>query len=330
MMTFRQLTVYWEQLKHQTAHTVQHTTCQELLAIMHAVTNCQGDLDHQLLQIKSDQVKTALDNFEHTLQEFKTQVRTQLDQLEPQWLLRSLEWYKDTLVHKFSQHDNFLVQHRNKRAFTSEENHTLFVSRTMRHSDWHYPAMIIHPGLEPYMQHLVGHDPLYIVDESQALLDQLVIQNYNPVYQRRLRPYVIEETFDSDILQRLPVNQFGLCFVYNFFNFRPVEMIEKYLAEIHAKLKPGGVLIMTFNNCDHVGALDLVDNNYACYATEKIIRDMAVRQNYEIDFFWDRQEAPGAWIELRKPGQLTSLRAGQTLAKIVPMHKHPDTVAQDS
>jgi predicted methyltransferase len=41
---------------------------------------------------------------------------------------------------------------------------------------------------------------------------------------------------------KLPDAQFGLVFAYNYFNFRPFEMMKKYFAEIYQKLKPGGML----------------------------------------------------------------------------------------
>lgn len=327
MMTFRELVYFWEQLRNQSSVDIHNSAIHQLLKIMHKVTDCSGDIDNDLLQIRYNAIGTAFENFEQTLEQLKIHVKSEIAKQEPEWLARSFEWYDQTLRLQLSKNPDFVTQLRNQRAYITKETEELFISRAMRHSDWHYPAMIIHPGVEPFMQHMVGHDPLYIVDESEELLEQLVLRNYNEAYQRRLRPYVIEESFDHDILARLPDGQFGVCFAYNFFNFRSVEMIEKYLREIYHKLSPGGILIMTFNNCEHVTSLDLVVNNYACYATTEIIEKMATNLNYEVEFLWDRPENPGAWIELRKPGSLSSNRGGQTMAKIVPLIKHPNAVA---
>ena len=327
MMTFRELVGFWRQLQQQSSDEIKNTTVQQLLEIMHAATKCTGSIDTELLDAKYQHIQTAFDHFEQTLDELKTQVKKLVAEQEPEWLERSLAWYKDTLDAGFSQNPDFLIQHRNQRTYVSPEIETLFVARLMRHSDWHYPAMIIHPGVEPFMQHLVGSDPLYIVDESDLLIDQLVMKNYNPVYQRRLRPYVIKESFEHEILEQLPNNQFGLCFAYHYFNFRPVEMIEKYLKEIYQKLLPGGRLIMTFNNCEYPGALDLVANNYACYATTDLIKKLGQAANYKVDFLWDQPEDGPTWIEFLKPGTMSSIRGGQTMAKIIPVIKHPNAVA---
>jgi len=329
MMTFRELIIFWEKLQQQSSVDIKNSTIHQLLEIMHSATKCAGAVDTELLDIKYQHIQTAFDHFEQTLDELKVQVKKLLTEQEPEWLERSLVGYKESLRLKMSQHPDFLIQHRNQRTCISQPIEDLFVARLMRHSDWHYPAMIIHPGVEPFMQHLVGSDPLYIVDESDLLIDQLVMKNYNPVYQRRLRPYVIEESFEHEILEQLPNNQFGLCFAYNYFNFRPVEMIGKYLKEIYQKLSPGGQLIMTFNNCDHPGPFDLVMRNYACYATSEIIKKLGLDANYEIDFFCDHPADGLTWIEFRKPGTLSSLRGGQTMAKIVPLIKHPNAVAND-
>jgi SAM-dependent methyltransferase len=176
--------------------------------------------------------------------------------------------------------------------------------------------MIIHPGKELFIQHLVANDPLYLIDESHELLEP-VVNNYEEAYQRRLRCYVIEESLDRTLLDKIPNGQFGLCFSYNYLNFRPVEMIKKYLTEIYEKLKPGGVFIMTFNDCERTAGVKLVEQNYACYTPAGLIQDLARHLDFEIEFFW-HDNGPSSWLELRKPGKLTSLRGGQTLAKIIP------------
>jgi hypothetical protein len=39
---------------------------------------------------------------------------------------------------------------------------------------------------------------------------------------------------------------------------------------------------------------------------------------FELKFRYDDDTGPSTWIELQKPGTLTSLRGGQALAKILP------------
>jgi hypothetical protein len=127
---------------------------------------------------------------------------------------------------------------------------------------------------------------------------------------------VVNERHTNSILAKIPNEQFGLCLVYNFFNFRPFEIIKQWLWEIQVKLRPGGILIMTINDCDRDTAVMLVESHFACYTPGYLILDMVQSMGFEVLATWNN-DGPMTWIELRKPGELTSLRGGQTLAKIV-------------
>jgi hypothetical protein len=119
----------------------------------------------------------------------------------------------------------------NRRPNITEEIESLYRSRIMKYADWHYPAMIIRPGAESFIKDMVAHDPLYLIDEKHELLTP-AMSMFNEIYQRRLRTYVINERSDEEILSKLPNNQFGMCLVYNYFNYRPFEVLKQYLIEI--------------------------------------------------------------------------------------------------
>ena len=308
-MTFRDLVDHWTQIRDSSSDPTRRQVMADLDRIMHTIS------DPRLEQLYQNLIQ-SFDQFEQRLDQLKIQTKDQIEQDEKEWFQRSSQWYQDTLDQRLSQTLEFANNFRNQRVKISAETETLYISRVMRYSDWHHAGMIIHPGREPFMQHMVGNDPLYIVDESHALLEP-VLNDYNPAYQRRLRTCVIEEQFDQEILAKVPNGQIGVCLAYHYFNFRPFEMIKQYLIEIYQKLKPGGVLIMTFNDCERLAGLSWVEMNYACYNRASLIKDLAMRLNYTVEFFYHDQ-GPGSWIELRKPGTLTSLRGGQTLAKILP------------
>jgi SAM-dependent methyltransferase len=202
-----------------------------------------------------------------------------------------------------------------RQSYIDAETELVMRSRLQNYSSWQHPGMIVRPGLEKFIDDMVSFDPLYIVDQHYDLLKPAMNQ-YPEEYQRRLRTYVVTERIDRDMLDKIPNNQFGICFVYNYFNFRPFEFIKKYIEEIYQKLKPGGVLIMTFNDCDRAKAVMLVEQHYACYTPGNLLQNMAHRVGFETIFTW-HNNGPTTWLELRKPGTLTSLRGGQTLAKIV-------------
>ena len=114
----------------------------------------------------------------------------------------------------------------------------------------------------------------------------------------------------------IPDNQFGFCLAYNFFNYKPIEVIEVYLKEIHAKLKPGGTVALTFNDCDRSDGTELFERSFMCYTPGHALISRIESIGYEITYNF-RTDSSNTWLEIKKPGELTSMRGGQSLAKIL-------------
>jgi SAM-dependent methyltransferase len=176
--------------------------------------------------------------------------------------------------------------------------------------------MIIRPGLETFIDSMVACDPLYLVDTRHGLL-QPTLDRFEEPYRRRLRPYVIKEDPDLPLLSKIPDGQFGFVLAYNIFNFRPFEILERYLTEIYSKLRPGGTLAMTYNNCDLAHGVVLTELNYMCYTPASLVEQLARRIGYEITFRYDTH-SPNTWLEITKPGNSQSIKGGQALATVKP------------
>jgi SAM-dependent methyltransferase len=190
----------------------------------------------------------------------------------------------------------------------------MIANRLKSYVDWKYPGLIIRPGVESFVKDLVGLDPLYLVDYSEELLAP-AYKLFPEEYQRRLRMYYQDPTSDH-VLDFLPSNQFGLCLAFNFFEFAPIEVVEQYLKSIFKKLRPGGVLAMTFNDCDRAHCVALVEKNFCFYTPGRRVKAIARSIGYRQMFEWT-DTGNLTWLELRKPGELASNRGGQTLAKIM-------------
>jgi SAM-dependent methyltransferase len=182
-------------------------------------------------------------------------------------------------------------------------------------TDWRLPGMIIRPGVETYIEDMVPMDPLYVVDHDQALT-QPSIKKFTPEYQRRLREYVINDWKDGPILDKLPDNQFGLIFAYHYFNHKPMPIINQFLLEFYKKLRPGGSVIFTYNNCDLASGVDKAERAWMLYTPMRLIERRADELGFELTAAYDGK-GDVSWLELRKPGDITSLRGGQTLAKVL-------------
>jgi hypothetical protein len=314
-MKLSELVAFRNTLNKMSSVEVQHHADVSLNKITHLVetqptqfanftkdlANCQAEI-HQSYQ-----------KFEQQLTQLKTEVSQLIAVAEKPWFQESYRLYEEEMVHETV---DYILDRRP--MLTSDAEMTL-KSRLMNYTDWRYPGMIIRPGRENFIQDMVSYDPLYLIDQDRELLTPAISQ-FPEQYQQRLRPYVINEYGGEPILTKIPDGQFGICLVYNFFNFRPFEVIRQYLTEIYDKLKPGGTLIMTINDCDSEKAVDLVERHFACYTPGYLIKNLAKSIGYQQVFTWN-DGGPTTWVELRRPGQITSLKGGQTLAKRVAKSK---------
>ena len=262
------------------------------------------------LQLKHKEIQQTFNAFEVNLNQLKIELKQLIETTEKPWFAESYRLYEQEMIRETTE---YIL---NRRPEITAETEQFYRTRIVRYNSWQHPAMIIRPGRETYINELVASDPLYLVDESHDLLLPALSQ-FNEQYQQRLRTYAINERGGENILGKLPNGQFGLVFAYNFFNFRPFEIIKTYLTEIYQKLRPGGTLVMTFNDCDRAKGVMLVEQHFCCYTPGYLVRELAQSLGYRIAFSWTDQ-GPSTWLELQKPGNFVSLRGGQALAKIIP------------
>ena len=305
MKKLSELVSFKNQLDLMSTNTVQDNINSELDKIIHLFST--ETYDNLLDQRKLD-IQKSVNTFESELKKLKTIVKHEIEVLEKPEFQKSYILYEGEFGHTAEYILN-LRKH-------IMPNPALFQTRLSKYINWQHSAMIIRPGIESFIDSMVALDPLYLVDLNHDYLAP-ALSKFNSQYQNRLRTYTVKEDLDQDILGQLPNNQFALCFVYNYFNFRPFEILKKYLDEIYEKLTPGGVLVMTFNDCDRASAVQLVENFYCCYTPGYLVRELALSIGYEIEYSWN-DPGPTTWLELKKPGTMTSLKGGQTLAKVLP------------
>lgn len=255
-------------------------------------------------------INEAFDSFETQLNDLKANIQQQIEKEERPYFQESYRLYDKEMIFETSE---YIL---NRRMFISKESLEFINARLNRYATWKHAGMIIRPGKEDFVKSMVMFDPLYLIDQSYELITPAII-DFHYDYQRRLRPYVVNERADQPVLGQIPNDQFGICLAYNYFNFKPLEVFKQYLTELYTKLKPGGTLAFTFNDCDRDKAVILVEQHFACYTPGRLIKELALIIGYEIEFEW-HDNGPWTWLELRKPGELTSFRGGQTLARVMP------------
>ena len=306
-------------LEELTMQDLQYESSNRFELIIDRVDVPQAGVDsgfQQRLKEKNHALQSVFVSIEEELTDLKSEAARLIAEQGQAWLHRNYTEYERYLETDYAQTEEYLGLHRNKPVRRAADTESALKSRVANYCDWKHPAMIIHPMMEPFIHEMTASDPLYLVDESHYLLEP-TLEQFNPVYQNRLRPYVIKESFSHPVLNRLPDQQIGFCLVYNYLDYRPFELVKIYLEEIYQKLLPGGVLAMTFNDCDRYKAVILAEKYYARYTPGKMVRNWAQYVGFE-ETFCHHDDSPITWLELRKPGELTSLRGGQALAEILP------------
>lgn len=309
-MMLSDLVHYRNQLREFNAQLIQDHAHHELKTVLDLVTNTPlpTNSDHQV-QVGYDSMMIAVAAFDYGVQSVINNINVAISELGQGYMQHTMSLFEQR---RAATKDFGILD----RTITlSEEHRDMLSTRITLRSDWHYSGLIIRPGRESWGSHMVALDPLYVVDEDIEWLSPIQ-STYPAEYNRRVR-YIVNETYTNNgYLSAIPNNQIGFVLAYNYFNFKPFEVVCCYLTECFEKLRPGGVIGFTINDCDRVGGVKLVENNFAAYTPASMIIEHAKKLGYEV-VFQHNLDAANTWLELAKPGELTSIRGGQSLAKIV-------------
>jgi SAM-dependent methyltransferase len=102
--------------------------------------------------------------------------------------------------------------------------------------------------------------------------------------------------------------------ITDFFDYKPLEIIKKYLLELLNVLRPGGVIMFTYNNCELPEAIKNVELRLSSYLPKRYIIPFIESIGYEVLYSNNKNNI--SWVEIKKEGTMTSLRGGQALAQI--------------
>lgn len=279
--------------------------------VEHFVASHEVQIDNRSKELHDNlqDIETRINNFHRTLEHLGDQVDNAIRKQEPDYYRESLCRYEEEMCFETTE---YIL---NRRLAADPETLDQLETNLRNYTDWRLPGLIIRPGRDNFIEHMVPLDPLYLVDHDMDLLTPS-IKNFTPEYQQRLRPYVVKETPAQPFLNELPTNQFGLIFAYNFFNFKPIEIIQRYLEEGLTKLRPGGVFMFTFNDCDFETGVGSAEHAFQCYTPGSAIKNIADNLGYEFVYEY-KKNLPVSWLEFKKPGIIKTNRGGQSLSKVL-------------
>ena len=268
-----------------------------------------------------------------------------LDPPYAEYIRRKINWYTDT-IHQINQQHGTLSQfitdldqhielvtyelfsgayneelnrdmmdhdHRMARASSIPElAKEQLINRIRVHSDWHYPGMELGPRVGELTTYLVANDPLYLVDLDQRFIDATKSQ-FSELYQNRLRGYVVDVVPD---FSALPQAQFGFIFSWDFFNYLSLTTTAVYLKELFQLLRPGGVLMFSYNDGETPTGAAYAENRAQSYIPLSRLSTMAKDIGFNIIRTESFDSGVLNWIELAKPGELKTVKAAQAMGEI--------------
>ncbi len=319
-MKLSELLYFVEHLKGMHPQGGDNLLSKEYDSIINYLENHTLTQENHLIALKNarEQIYQGFQNFETSLADIDRWVKMQSEPLQHELLSQSYSVYEDMT----NRSNSYLYQAEavlNNRVDTNEATREFVRSRLSAHNTWKDAAMILRPGLEDWITHMVSFDPLYVFDHYQALLEPA--QNrFNQQYNNRVKWCVGGDHNNQNILHAIPDGQIGFCFAWHFFYWKPFEIIRQYLKEIYEKLIPGGVLAFTFNDGDRFGGALNAEKGCGCFIPGSMIEGFGESLGYKTVFYQELDRAT-TWIEFQKPGSRVSLKGGQSVAEIIPKRK---------
>jgi len=188
-----------------------------------------------------------------------------------------------------------------------------FNSEIRKFSSWKYSTVYIRPNSLRFFDALAATNVLYVLE--QCNIDPWLKQNLDEKLYKLIRLKLINEDKEQFLTDIVPLEQIGLIVMEHFMHFKPLDIVRQYVIESFKLLKPGGHLMFTFNNCDTVAGVRNAESGLYCFTPGVLVERMCEVAGFEVINFEASERI--SWLVLKKPGELTSIKAGKTFGQII-------------
>lgn len=184
--------------------------------------------------------------------------------------------------------------------------------RISLHTSWKYPALHLGCKDGQLTRNLIAADPLYITDFYSEYLETTKKQ-FNPQYQNRLCVYKLDHT--SIEFNQFPQHQFAFILGWDTLEHFSYDYLKNCLEQLKQLLRPGGVIMFNYNNCEKISAIEHFEWGVRPWMTPKLIENLANELEFEIINHVNKENDLVDWIELKLPGTLNTVKAHQVLGE---------------
>jgi len=254
---------------------------------------------------------------EQQSQETINSIREQISKLDLEIDNMSVTMFNDNEYHNHFHENQIQGPEFNNNLILSAESENAIISKITEYSDWHYPALQINPRNKKWIDSMVAADPLYLAHCNLTLVKE-IIKPYPDLYQNRLRLYeIVDRNFS-----KLPQAQFSFVLCWDYFNYLSLVFVEKYIREVYCLLRPGGHFMFSYTNCDLAGPALRAESLACAYTSSRWLKKLCIEIGYEISDLkdFDTDDAFNTHVSLailKKPGNLTTVKAAQAMAEII-------------
>lgn len=313
-MNLIELVTYRDKIK-------QHTLSDEIKWVADSIAIIKNDIDSAAevgfedYTYQFEQNALSLNEKLSTLRLDLTAYLTYLDDLivarEQAYIIKSeAEYYRSILTETLDQTTERVTE-----SVLSDSGRQELMLSISRYANPNSPGLHIGPIQGALNDSMAALVPLYLADIDQSLLDPIK-ERFNPIYKHRVMYYIIPKRHPKvKVFAALPQEQFGFILAYNYVNRLSLKGVNDTLLEIWNLLKPGGVFLFTFTDSDLPENILMFDLRHVPYTPGRLIKAMIKEIGYEIIAHINHEHFL-TWFEIKKPGQITTLRGGESLAKV--------------
>ena len=276
------------------------------ISITNLITNDDIELDEKITSL-ADNHRYLKNDLHKNLIELETLigfVQNKIDSMTANFFTETAQQQQD-IVRKAD------IIRQVRQLQKDEEFDSILQTRINLNSNWQYPCLEIGCRDGEYTKFLVASDPLYIADLVDDFLESAVTQ-FPSAYIGRVRKYLITDFYH---IENIPKNQFGFIFSWNVFNYLPLKETKELLDQCMDCLRPGGTMMFSFNNCDVIQCAEYVEVGFRSWMPSQLLIDTCKQIGYEIITVRKIEETVH-WIEIRKPGELKTVKGHQVLGRI--------------
>ena len=267
----------------------------------------KNNLANQLIQLNSH-IKQTDELIANLIQYVEKLIEEKVKEFyKSGYLINGVEYTSETDVHNERQY---------RTVICDEDVRQVVITDIRNLTNFKYPALEIGPGDGQWTEYMVAGDPLYIVDIHPEFIEST--KSKFPIeYQRRLRSYLLGwNGLPKDDLSILPQNQFGFIFAWQVFDFFPLDKTKLYLEQCFNLLRPGGIMMFSYNNCECSTAASYAELGFKSWMTKTLLIKTCKELGLEI---LDTKGSLSGfhWIKIKKPGELKTVKAGQSMGEII-------------